>query len=89
MLTEAIKQKIKLAVEAGRSPKRSKGGSYILRFGANGFKYLVRDGEATEAGLHWATLTGEALPTDGFDRNQKPSREGGQTTSTQTVSKER
>ena len=70
------KRKIQLAIEAGRAPVRAKGGSLLLRFGGRGFKYLVKDGEATEAGRFWAEKSGQPLPNEGFDHSQQPVRRG-------------
>jgi 5-methylcytosine-specific restriction endonuclease McrA len=70
------KRKIQLAIEAGRAPVRAKGGSLLLRFGGRGFRYLVKDGEATEAGRFWSEKSGQALPDEGFDHTQQPVRRG-------------
>ena len=59
MLTEAQKQKIKLAYEADRKPVRNKNGNFLLRFGGGGFKYLVRDGKATDAGTYYNQISNE------------------------------
>ena len=73
MLTAAIKEKIKLAIEADCKPKRSKNGDFLLRFGGGvqgGYRFLVKDGHATLSGDYWKELTGEELPTEGWDRTQ-------------------
>ena len=76
MLSGIVKNKIRLAAEAERQPNRSKKGDFLLRFGAGGYRYLVKDGEATPAGLYWAEVTGQPLPNEGWARDQVPTRRG-------------
>ena len=73
MLIAEAENKIKLAVDADRKPVRCKNGNFLLRFGT-GFKYLIKGDKVTDAGLYWAEITGESLPTEGFDKNPNPVR---------------
>ena len=76
MLTDTIKAKLKLAVEAQRQPKQGKkSGDYILRFGGGGYKVLLKDGVLTEAG-EYAKGLGLDLPEEGYDLNEVPTRKG-------------
>ena len=76
MLTEAVKTKIRLAVEAQRQPIRGKkSGDYILRFGGGGYKVVLKDGALTEAG-EYAKGLGLELPEEGYDLNEVPTRKG-------------
>ena len=70
MLTEAIKQKIRLSIEAGRKPKQgNKSGDWLLRFGGRGYSKLIIRGAVTDAG-EYAQQQGLELPDEGYDRNQ-------------------
>ena len=73
MLTEAVKTKIRLAVEAQRQPKRGKkSGDYILRFGGGGYKVLLKDSALTEAGEYARSLGLEPI----FDPEFVPKEQG-------------
>ena len=77
-LQDSIKEKIRNAIRA-REPVRTKSGDYLLRFGNarnSGYRYLVRNSVATEAGDYWAEQTNQPLPIEGFDPNQAPVRRG-------------
>ena len=75
MLTASEKQNIRLAIQAGRDPVRGKNGNFLLRFG-QGFKFLIKNGEPTDAGRYWAEKSGQTLPTEGFDPNHQVQRRG-------------
>ena len=75
MLTASEKQKIRLAIQAGRDPIRGKNGNFLLRFG-QGFKFLIKNSEPTDAGRYWAEQSGRTLPSEGFDPNQQVVRRG-------------
>ena len=74
-LTDNIKQKIRLAFEAGRQPKRGESGSVTLRFGGGGLTYLVRQGKKTESGLFYEQLSNTELG-ETWDPNQIPTKSG-------------
>ncbi len=75
-LTDEMKQKIRLAHDA-RRPHQSKSGDTILSFGGHKtFKVLVKNSVATPAGKYWESISGEQLPTEGWDRTQTPFRKG-------------
>ena len=57
-------------------PKRTASGSLILR-GGTGYRTLVNTrGQRTPAGRAWEALTGSALPTEPYDAQQAPVRQG-------------
>ena len=74
-LTNVIKQKIKLAYEAGRQPKRSANENVTLKFGGGGLVYLVRNGTTSPAGAYYTELSGRDLCST-YDPEQVPFRIG-------------
>ena len=86
-LTESTRQKIRLAWEAQREPKRGESGSVTLRFGGGGLTYLVRQGKKTESGLFYEQLSNTELG-ETWDPNQIPTKRG-RTDYIQTSSGER
>ena len=74
-LTQSTRQKIRLAVEAGRELKRGESGSVSLRFGGGGLTYLVRQGKKTESGAFYEQLSNTELG-ETWDPNQIPTKSG-------------
>ena len=86
-LANDIKQKIRLAVDAGREVQRGASGSVVLSFGGGGFRFLVKGGKQTDAGDYYTEITGRALG-DSWDPQQVPFKRG-RTDYIQTTSGER
>ena len=64
------------AIRKGITPKRTASNTLILRDGRQHKTLVGVDGRVTPAGVAYEGLTGEALPTPGFDPDQNPFREG-------------
>ena len=75
MISNAIKEKIRLAYEAGRELRRPSSGNVLLRFGGGGHRFLVKGGKTTEAGAYYAQITGRAL-AENWDPDQIPTKSG-------------
>ena len=74
-LANPIKQKIKLAFEAGRETKRSASGNVTLRYGGGGMTYLVKAGKQTATGAYYSEISGRDLG-EKWDPDQIPTKHG-------------
>ena len=60
-LANPIKEKIRLAFEAGRETKRSASGNLTLKFGGGGLTFLVKGGKVSASGEYYSQLSGKDL----------------------------
>ena len=78
-LTATVKNSIRDAINA-RQPIRTKRGDLLLRFGTartSSYRYLVKDGVATPAGLWFKEISGQPLSLETeFDENKEVQRFG-------------
>jgi hypothetical protein len=75
MISNAIKELIRLAYEAGRELRRPSSGNVLLRFGGGGFRFLVKGGKTSEAGAYYAQISGREI-SENWDPDQVPTKIG-------------